>query len=872
MFHTIHQFSTGIDVESTEDGQWLSLGFTGRWKNETHTVPTNIDLAVKKDNFKGRSGSNLAIIGRVVTGGKNEFWSVVAVVTKGRDKTRTFSVYRYFWCQGQDNLCLIVGWLLEQNQIPTFNPFESSNPVHLQEENVKKYREEANHLDKWIRTEPTFQSLFRESLPRFFKENQYNNKTQLPIIDRLATQIANNNKRLTSWAFQVENLNQPEEFLIIQTASPEAYNKLQSVAVSPAPMVFVEPTLEANLKSVIQDLKDSKLTHKVFLNLEYVLSQLNNIPNSKELLDKIFEDLGAIDALEEQMYQSGRVELVTVRAILIPETLVQDYVYYAHIEGNMDSNKLSNLISWNKNKRTIKPESLNFQSKLREALKTKINSYPQLKQKLEEGIFIAIEELVFGKLSKEALNWLLTSKDSFLGIFPPKELLQILWNEVSQIYEFNKQIKAGNPPVNQQRLVRKLWADLENGYYGKGQYQNHYKPLADILLDLGDYQLAYYFYKVSNSKDFNNKIIKYLISKNIKNVFGIVVPPIAEPKTIEIINVFLYIVFFLLVWLRSNDKILQFVFGLISIIFVFLYIFDISIRNKIKQHSLPIIMVVIFFSSIITANMSNISDLSLSVRKTATTFANPGKTHDAIQKIQKNLLADNELQGTYNVNLTEDKIITVLKEILQIQQIQYSQLASEPEQYQQQLEQLVVAIYKYQQNKQLLENKQLPADGIIDLVDVNNSPNSTMAILQGDIKQRIIKSNNSNNRARTQSNQSSKAATIFDRVGKTRDAIRRIQDNLLADNQLQNRSSVTEETIIKALKEILQIQQIQYSQLASNPRQYQQQLEQLVAAISKYQQNKQLPADGIIDLVDVNNSPNSTMAILQGDIKQRITD
>ncbi|MBW4676614.1 MAG: hypothetical protein KME52_22150 [Desmonostoc geniculatum HA4340-LM1] len=860
MFHIIHQFSTGIDVESTEDGQWLSLGFTGRWKNETHTVPTNIELAVKKDNFKGRSGLNPAIIGRVVTGGKNEFWSVVAVVTKGRDKTRTFSVYRYFWCQGQDNLCLIVGWLLEQNQIPTFNPFESSNPVYLQEENVKKYREEANHLDKWISTEPTFQSFFRESLPRFFKHNQYNNNTQLPVIDRLANKIANNNKCLTSWAFQVENLNQPEEFLIIQTASFEAYNKLQSVAVSPAPIVVVEPTLETNLKSVIQDLKDSKLTNKVFLKLEYVLSQLNNIPNSKELLDKIFEDLGAIDALEEQMYQSGRVELVTMRAILIPETLVQDYVYYAHIESNIDSHKFSSLIPWNKKKHTIKPESLNFQSKLRDTLKNNINSYPQLRQKLEEGIFIAIEELVFGKLSKEAVSWLLTSKESFLGIFPQEEFLQILSNEVSEIYELNKQIKAGNPPVNQQRLVRKLWADLENGYYGKLQYQNHYKPLADILLELGNYELAYYFYKVSNTKNLNNKIIKYLKAKNIKNVFGIVLPPIPEPKTIEIINILLYILFFLLVCLRSSDKIFQFVFGLVSIIFLFLYIVDVSIRNKIKQHSLPIIMLVLFLSSIITASMGNTSE---SVSKTATTFTESGKTHDAIQRIQENLLADNQFQKNYSV--TEKKIIEALKEILEIQEIQYSQLANNRRQYQQQLEQLVVAISKYQQNKQL------PADGIIDLVDVNNSHNSTMAFLQEDIKQKIIKSNNSNNTPKPPINQPSRPATIFDKAGKTREAIRQIQNNLLADNQFKKTYSVTEKKIIEALKEILQIPEIQYSQLANNPKQYQQELEELVSAIYKYQQNKQLSTDGIIDLVNVKNYPKSTMAALQEDIKQKIS-
>ena len=121
----IHEFSTGIVVETNPDGSWFSRGFTGRYMNQTiEPIPPAIQEAIGNREFaiaEGASSDTPALIGREV-GDDGENWSVVAVVTKGRDESRSFSAYRYFCTQGKGNLGKILRFLA--NQDLKFDPFD----------------------------------------------------------------------------------------------------------------------------------------------------------------------------------------------------------------------------------------------------------------------------------------------------------------------------------------------------------------------------------------------------------------------------------------------------------------------------------------------------------------------------------------------------------------------------------------------------------------------------------------------------------------------------------------------------------------------------------------------------------------------------
>lgn len=132
----IHEFSTGIRPERTADGGWVSLGFTGQYMNATiDPIPHAVLRSIANKEFavaEGASSDEPAIIGRVVPGGEESDWSVVAIVTRGRDeKGRSASFYRYFLCEGDKGtsnlwriLCWIEDYQLRIGEMPVFQPFD----------------------------------------------------------------------------------------------------------------------------------------------------------------------------------------------------------------------------------------------------------------------------------------------------------------------------------------------------------------------------------------------------------------------------------------------------------------------------------------------------------------------------------------------------------------------------------------------------------------------------------------------------------------------------------------------------------------------------------------------------------------------------
>ena len=111
----IHEFSTGIEVKGTPTA-WESGGFTGEYMNRTiDPIPQTVLDSIANREFALAEGvvkAEPAIVGRVVKGNDGEIWSVVAVVTRGRDdRGRGVSLYRYFLCQGDAGIETILRWM-----------------------------------------------------------------------------------------------------------------------------------------------------------------------------------------------------------------------------------------------------------------------------------------------------------------------------------------------------------------------------------------------------------------------------------------------------------------------------------------------------------------------------------------------------------------------------------------------------------------------------------------------------------------------------------------------------------------------------------------------------------------------------------------
>ncbi|MFL0604939.1 hypothetical protein [Cylindrospermopsis raciborskii] len=140
--HKIHEFSTGIHFEQ-RGNSWVSTGFTGRYMNSTMgEIPKVVERSIANEEFalaEGSSTEKPAIIARILGSG-DDIWSVIAVVTRGRDEVgRSAAFHRYFLCQGDHKLRVILAWW-EQNNRPTFNPLDKQDEgsPHIFEGEVPK--------------------------------------------------------------------------------------------------------------------------------------------------------------------------------------------------------------------------------------------------------------------------------------------------------------------------------------------------------------------------------------------------------------------------------------------------------------------------------------------------------------------------------------------------------------------------------------------------------------------------------------------------------------------------------------------------------------------------------------------------------------
>lgn len=300
--HEIHEFSTGINFEQRGNG-WVSLGFTGQYMNRTiRDIPKVVERSIANEEFalvEGSSRQQAAIIGRVLGSG-DDIWSVIAVVTRGEDEVgRSAPFHRYFLCQGDHKLRVILAWW-EQNKRPIFNPFDFQV--------LGRPHSFAGEIPAPL---PLVGDMVLDPTPQY----------DLYSINALAIKKCNLSKNglPVSWAVNVEALAKPERFHVIQPASEKAAERIKRAIASTSQVKINTVNIdEAALKSAIRS-----LIHSSQVKPEAVAVIVNGVTNKEitpEYWEHLFNSQGANQGIRLKIYSPQMVKLLTLRALVLPKT------------------------------------------------------------------------------------------------------------------------------------------------------------------------------------------------------------------------------------------------------------------------------------------------------------------------------------------------------------------------------------------------------------------------------------------------------------------------------------------------------------------------------------------------------------------------
>ncbi|WNF14074.1 hypothetical protein [Microcystis aeruginosa] len=415
----IHEFSTGILVDGTDDnGEWRSRGFSGEYMNSTLAkIPRPVQLAIKNREFavsEGASSQNPAIIGREVEY-HGEAWSVIAVVTRGIDERgRCVSLYRYFLCQERGKLPDLVSWYMK-NGMPTFNPSD-----HKQVGYPTEYDDTETQINDYIPHE--LDGIWEGKTPIIIPQKQ----TPYPalIIHKIAskTDPARYNE-LISWAWNVEDLEKPNRFLVIHPANQKAEGRIKSQIAS-IPQLTT-PLKETSVKIAV---RNSCRTGNFQNNLVTIEKALNNPKIQQDYTTfwgDIFENEGSEYAYQQGIYDKYKVRLLTLQAIICPE-------------------KLPDFVAWiMKKEKDYYPISQSFQQ---EILRVILNQDSVISDKITKGInililnvidrpkltevaakFLSDETGLWGKIYKTYISLGLKNETSIFGLPVKREIPKQQW-------------------------------------------------------------------------------------------------------------------------------------------------------------------------------------------------------------------------------------------------------------------------------------------------------------------------------------------------------------------------------------------------------------------------------------------------------------
>jgi hypothetical protein len=413
-----------------------------------------------------------------------------------------------------------------------------------------------------------------------------------------------------------------------------------------------------SLKSAIQSLMNSSQVKPDAV--QTIIKALNNEEITSPYWHTLFDGQGAKIAISQKIYSPQMVRLITLRAMVIPETLPE-------------------FLTWLNVKRSNKEDenqkiSLEFQSAIRK-------EFP--KEQLSAGITFLLPHLLNQQITPETFKWIFI-KGRAWDVCKNEFITNVRYDlEIIAKYCQSRQ-KPNQFPVESLKYQNGIWAKLINSWRSiiAGSYPiEQYKPLAQLLEILQEYLLSAYFYQVSEGSV-------------PKNVFFAAAPnPSKNP--------------YQLTWLglTLNRK--------VTLLDTFI---DLFFRGYIVPLQLVIILLIIFSggsfwlgSQVFPKNKPESSNLTL--QKDATANSKAEISNNQIpEDIKTKAMEESNIKSTIQAitELQQNKSVDELKKVLNTQ-FDYSLLTKatpnkqEQAQRNSEISKLVEAIYSYQSNKNLTE-------------------------------------------------------------------------------------------------------------------------------------------------------------------------
>ena len=470
----IHEFSTGIEIIGTP-GNWKVGGFTGNYLNSTlASVPTPVQNAISSEYFavaESTSSDNPAVIGREIIVASGE-WSVVAVVTKGTDNMgRTASLYRYFLCEGARNIRYILQWMYQKKRgILVFDPFDQQTIG-----NPHRYEITSS---KSINLRPELEALLDGS-----------STVIVPSAEPCAPIILNAMANLlrvhpVSWAYHVKGIANPSSFQIIQPVDSQSEQIIRK-AIARTPK---RPQLQGEEQPITTAIKG--LTREKFKpeHLQTIEKALANPRINNEDWKLLFDKQGAKDAIKDKIYTLSTVRLLTLQAMVLPETLPA-FLSWIQTSNNQQNYNISH---------TLQNQVYKYY------LKSKIDS---LVDKLREGIITIIPKLIEQPELLDSTVWLLGENQGIWGGLYRSKIMPAIDQDFQSIAEC---YRTKQNEVKLEVLSHPAWEKIFKNIqpfwqpYAVKYKQKDYQPIADffreIITNYEEFQLYALFLYISQGK------------------------------------------------------------------------------------------------------------------------------------------------------------------------------------------------------------------------------------------------------------------------------------------------------------------------------------------------------------------------------------
>lgn len=469
----IHEFSTGIIPERTADGGWISCGFTGQYMNVTlNSIPYEVERSIANKEFAVSEGAfrdRPPMIGREIVS-DGGMLSVVAVVTKGKDeKGRSASLYRYFLTDAPKGLEKILAWIRSEERAGrgvVFNPFDRKDINHPNE----SYAEAQFPFLPALRSLSTPTPCIIESRQDCTPES----------INQLARTKAQENGEAVSWAFNVEALEQPRRFQVVYAASNIAMRRIQQ-AISSTPIASISSAIdEQAIKSAIKSLiNSSQVKPDAVQALEASLGSLAALePNEQEgFWQDIFDGQGAVNAQKQQIYSPQMIRLLTLRAMILPQT-ISDYLKWLQPDSGKKSSEACDI-------------ALAFQSQLSGS----IQPSSQLGSNLRNGVNHVLEQVFHERVSVESANWLLNPSNRGLWAFVMPQMMEALRQFLASVRSNHSTEGAGFQ--YESRTWQQIRSRLKMSVPAASKGDPKYLAIAELFTNLGEPAIAVCFYQAA---------------------------------------------------------------------------------------------------------------------------------------------------------------------------------------------------------------------------------------------------------------------------------------------------------------------------------------------------------------------------------------